>query len=375
MPSRVYLDHAATTPLADGVADAMRDVFENNFGNPSGAHAEARAARLVIEDARDSIANDLGVKPSEVVFTGGATEANNFFVRGVREALGDRIICSAIEHESVLKPVTRLMGRDFGVTSEGEVDLESLRNAFSEEVSAVSVMAVNNETGMVQPMREIVQTVKAVSPKTIIHSDAVQAAPWLDVKESLDDIDSFSISAHKFGGPKGVGVLVIRTGLKLTSQMLGGGQEQDRRSGTQNVAGIVGMAAALRKCAENRQETSSHVGELRDQLVARITNKVDASYETGNRDHKIPNNAHVVIPGVESEALIFALDEAGVAASASSACASGAMQPSHVLLAMGYSREDAKASLRLTLGPTTTSDDIDFAIRTIAEVVTKLRDN
>jgi cysteine desulfurase len=370
---RAYLDHAATSPVRAGAVDAMLPYLTDVYGNPSSSHSEGREARKAIEDAREQLAVLLGCNASELIFTSGATEANNLFIRGAIESNGRRVLCTAIEHESVMQPTLHLNGGLIGVGRDGIVDSSALEAAIDANVSVVSIMSANNETGVVQPMVELVERVRSKNPHVFIHSDAVQAAPWCSIPDLLKPVDAFSISAHKFGGPKGIGALVVRDGKKFASQLLGGGQEQERRSGTQNVAGIVGMAAAYRQCIAEQAKTSAHVERLRDRLIDGLTNKVEDIELTAPNSERLPNNAHFVIRGVESEALVFALDEAGVAASAASACASGAMQPSHVLLAMGYSREDAKSSLRLTLGWNSTELDVECAIGVIGDVVTSLR--
>jgi cysteine desulfurase len=321
-----------------------------------------------LEDAREEVAAALGCRPGEVVFTGGGTEADNLAIAG------RRAVCSAIEHHAVLHSVEAAGGSTFAVGADGIVDLEALA-AFLQhgDVALVSVMLANNEIGTVQPLADVVEVVRRLAPGAVVHTDAVQAFPWLDVATSAATADLVAVSAHKFGGPKGVGALVVREGTKLAPIIHGGGQEQDRRSGTHNLAGIVGMAAAMTVTVTNRTAEVERVAALRDRLADGLLASVAGVVETGPRAHKIAGNCHLRIAGVESEALLFLLDEDGVCASAGSACASGALEPSHVLSAVGVAGEEARGALRLSLGPTTTADDVDLALKTVPDAVARLR--
>ena len=379
-----YLDHAATTPLRPEALEAMLPFLQGSFGNPSGQHAHARVAKTAIEEAREQVAAALGAKPAEIVFTGGGTEADNLAIKGAARSardrgLGDGVVTTAIEHHAVLHSCDRL-ARDglrvakVGVDANGVVDVDALAAALDERTTVVSVMLANNEVGTVQPLADIAALVAERAPRAVLHTDAVQAAAWLDVAATASDADLIAISAHKFGGPKGVGALVVRPGAKLVPVIDGGGQERDLRSGTHNVAGIVGMAAALTATVANRHEEVPRVASLRDRLAAGIaTGLPDGAVRTnGDPSGKLVNNCHVAFPGVEAEALLLLLDRDGVCASAGSSCASGALEPSHVLAAMGLPVDLARSSVRLTLGWPTTGAEIDEAVTVITAGVDRL---
>lgn len=379
-----YLDHAATTPLRPEALEAMLPFLQGSFGNPSGQHSQARVAKTAIEEAREQVAAALGAKPAEVVFTGGGTEADNLAIKGAARSardrgFGDGVVTTAIEHHAVLHSAARL-GRDgfrvakVGVDADGVVDLDALAAALDERTTVVSVMLANNEVGTVQSMSAIAAVVAERAPRAVLHTDAVQAAAWLDVAATAADAGLVAVSAHKFGGPKGVGALVVRQGTKLVPVIDGGGQERDLRSGTHNVAGIVGMAAALTATVAHREEEMPRVGALRDRLAARIAAALPdgAVRPNGDPAGKLVNNCHVAFPGVEAEALLLLLDRDGVCASAGSSCASGALEPSHVLAAMGLPVELARSSVRLTLGWPTTEAEVDEAVAVITAGVDRL---
>lgn len=368
-----YLDHAATTPLRPEALEAMLPFLTEQFGNPSGSHAVSRAARAAVDEARDVVAAALGCEPGEVVFTGGGTEADNLALAGVVARRHGSVVCSAVEHHAVLHATRALFGRVVGVLPDGVVDLAELADALDEGVSVVSVMLANNEVGTIQPLAEVAALVRRAAPNAVLHTDAVQAFAWLDVATMARPAALVAVSAHKFGGPKGVGALVVRAGTEVEPLLHGGGQERDRRSGTHNVAGIVGMAAAMVATVAGRDATNARVGALRDRLTDGLLAAVPGAVETGVRANRVAGSCHLRFPGIESEALLILLDEAGVCASAGSACASGAIEPSHVLAAMGVPRHEALASLRLSLGVTTTDDEIDLALKTIPEAVSRLR--
>lgn len=376
-----YLDHAASTPLHPEALDALVAVSTRHFANPTGAHLLAREARRVLEEARDTMAAALGCLPREVVFTGGGTEADNLAIRGVHEARGGTLVTVAHEHHAVLHPVQHAGGRVVGATARGTVDLDQLRDALDPSVTLVSVMLANNESGVVQPLAEVAALVREHAPDAVLHTDAVQAFPWLDVAALARDAQLVSLSAHKFGGPKGVGVLVVRDGVRLASQLLGGGQERELRSGTQNVAGIASMAAAAACTVSSRTEVVARAGALRDRLADELRRVVPDTYESGvgfadapaDRSHKVAGSCHLCFAGVESEALLFLLERAGVYASAASSCASGAQDPSHVLAAMGVPRALALGSLRLSLGATTTDADVDLVLDVLPGAVAQVR--
>ncbi len=376
MPA-TYLDHAATTPMRPEAVEAMLPFLTESYGNPSGAHRMARAARRAIDDARDTMAELIGCEPGEVVFTSGGTEADNLAVLGVHDVRGGVAVCSATEHHAVLDPVERLGGRLVGVDQRGVIDLDRLDDALDDEVELVSVHLVNNEVGVVQPLDAVAAMVRDRAPAAVVHTDAVQALCWLDLTVHAADADLVSLSAHKFGGPKGVGVLVVRPGVELAPRVFGGGQEREWRSGTQNIAGIVAMAAADRLAAGERTAVVERVGAQRDRLADAIVASVPGAVETavidGDRGHKIAGNCHVCIEGIESEALLFLLENDDVYASAASSCSSGAQEPSHVLSALGLPRQVAHGSLRLSLGHLTTDADIDRATEILPKAVERLR--
>ncbi len=360
--------------------------LRDQYANPSGAHTMARAARKAIDEARDTMADLLGFEPREVVFTGGGTEADNLAVLGRHDRAGGVVVASAVEHHAVLDPAVSRGGRLVAVDARGVLDLDALAAALDavtdegEHPTLVSVMLANNEVGTVQPLGEVVQLVRERAPAALVHTDAVQGFAWLDVPAATAAVDLVSISAHKFGGPKGAGVLAIREGAAggVAPRSLGGGQERERRSGTQDVAAIVGMAAAARLAATERPATVERVGKLRDRLVESLLASVPDMIETGvgadgDRSHKVAGTAHVCFAGIESESLLFLLEKAEVFASAASSCASGAQEPSHVLAAMGVPRDLALGSLRLSLGATSSAADVDAALEAIPPAVERLR--
>ncbi len=377
----VYLDHAASTPMRPEAIEAMQPFFAEVYANPSGSHRFARRARQAVDEARDVVAAVVGCRPNEVVFTGGGTEGDNMAVAGAVSRRGPTAsaVCPATEHHAVLHVVERLAAGGRGhvvpVDGLGRVDLEVLAAVLDADpdVAVVSVMAVNNEVGTITDIAAVAAVVRRHAPHALLHTDAVQAACWLDLREVTRHVDLLSLSAHKFGGPKGVGVLVERGGPRVDALILGGGQERERRSGTHNTAGIAATAVALDLTDRERATENVRLASLRDALVDGLQHRLDDVVETVPRDAKVAGSAHVCIAGVESEALLFKLDEAEVCASAASACASGAMEPSHVLAAMGVDRSAALGALRLTLGRTTTDDDVARAIDVIAESVTTLR--
>jgi cysteine desulfurase len=374
-----YLDHAATTPLCPEALEAMQPWLSGRFGNPSGSHSVAGAARQATDEARDKIAGILGTAPGDIVFTANGTEAANLAVLGRARAVPGPLVVSAIEHHAVLhaaRAAERSMGtpvRVVEVGNDGIVDLSSLSAALDKTVSLVSVQLVNSEVGTVQPLAEAARLVRRRAPAAVVHTDAVQAVPWLDVAELAAGVDMVSISGHKFGGPQGAGALAFRRPVKLEPLLYGGPQERERRAGTHNVAGVVGMAAALEATAAHRVAACTRVGRLRDRLAAGLLGSILGVHETAAGQPRVPGHCHLLIDGVESEALLVVLDELGVAASAGSACASGAMEPSHVLVAMGYSPAQALGALRLTLGHTSDQADVELALQAVPAAVARLR--
>ena len=372
----VYLDNAATTPLRAEALEAMLPFLTERFGNPSGGHRVARAARLALDEARDDVADVLGCDPGEVVFTAGGTEADNLAVLGVVAARGGTAVCPAAEHHAVLHAVEAVGGRVVGTGPDGAVDLEQLAAALDElrgDVAVVSAMTANNEVGTLTPLAEVAAVVADLAPGAALHTDAVQAAGWCDLRKLAAPADLVSVAAHKLGGPKGVGCLVARSGTPLRPLLHGGGQERSRRSGTQDVAGAVGFATALRLAAEERVEAGARARSLRARLLSRLVEEVGGVVPSVPLERALPGHLHLRIEGCEGEALLVLLDDAGVCASAGSACASGAVEPSHVLLAMGVPKAEALTSLRLSIGRTTTEADVDIAAAAVVAAAARLR--
>jgi cysteine desulfurase len=374
-----YLDHSATAPVRPEAAAAMLPWLTGRFGNPSGSHSVARQARAAVDEAREALAVALGAPPGGVVFTSGGTEADNLAVLGVTGHHAGAVVTTGIEHDAVRHAVEASGAevRLVDVDADGLVDLDSLAAALDHDVALVTVMAVNNEVGTVQPLERIAELVRRRTRGAVLHTDAVAAMAWLDVAAVTARYDLVSISAHKFGGPQGVGALALRPRrgheVDLAPISHGGGQERERRSGTHNVAGIVAMAAAATATVAARPDDVRRVSPLRDRLVAGILASVPGAVETAAGAPKAAGHAHFRFADVESESLLVLLDDAGVCASAGSACASGAMEPSHVLLAMGITEPDALGSLRLTLGPTTTDAEIDLVLEVLPAAVAQLR--
>jgi len=355
--------------------EAMLPFLSDRYANPSGAHRFARDARRAVDDAREEFASLVGAEPGDVIFTSGGTESDNLAIFGLGSVEGIAV-CSAVEHHAVLDPVVALDGRFVAVDHLGNVDSADLERVLAEgPVRVVSLMAVNNETGVIADLESLSKVVRKVAPGAVLHSDAVQAYCWTDISNVCSTVDSFSLSAHKFGGPKGVGALVVRDGIPLTARQLGGGQERERRSGTQNVPGIVAMVIAARVAAEDRVSEIARIGNLRDQLLDGLLAALPGTIETASADrsNRAAGIAHLCIPGVESEALLFLLERGEVSASAASSCASGAMQSSHVLAAMGIESDLARGSLRLSLGWSSTQSDVDEALAVIPPAVEQLR--
>jgi cysteine desulfurase len=380
---RIYLDHAATTPVDPRVVEAMVPYWTTYWGNPSSIYQEAQEARKGLDKARRTLADILGAKPQEVIFTGGGSEADNLAVRGAAMALrrrGDHIVTSQIEHHAVLHCVQQLEREGFRATylpvdGEGFVDLAALESAIDERTTVVSIMLANNEVGTIQPIDEIVRIVKAKNPKTVVHTDAVQAAGALDLNVNRLGVDMLSLAAHKVYGPKGTGALYVRTRTPLQPLILGGSQEKDRRAGTENVAGAVGFATAMRLAYDELDARTAHSRLLRDRLLVEIPARIPYTRVNGPLDlsRRIDNNASFCFQFVEGEAVLLALDMNGVAASSGSACTSGSMEPSHVLTAMGVPPEVARSSLRLTVGRDNTPTQIEHVLDVLPRFVARLR--
>lgn len=360
--------------------DAMTPYLSGIYANPSGSHRFSRIARKAIDEARDEVANAIGCKAGEVIFTSGGTEGDNAAIFGATRNRGGISVCSATEHHAVLHCVESLHGKIVGVDATGVIDIAALESLLRDpevagKVSVVSVMAVNNEVGSISPLRQVAKVVRANAPNAVLHTDAVQAVCWQDLREISKLVDVLSISAHKFGGPKGMGVTMQRLGVEIDPLIVGGGQERDRRSGTHNVAGIMATAAALRVTDETRAVEVARVTKLRDALVDNVCAEIEDVVETVPRDQRVAGIAHLCISDCESESVLYLLDEAMICASAASACASGAMEPSHVLTAMGVDKKLSMGALRMSLGHTTTESEINRAIDALVGVVRQLRRN
>ena len=385
MTNRIYLDHAATTPLDERVLETMLPYLRNHWGNASSLYAEAQEARRGLEGARRSMAEVLGCKPQELVFTSGGSESDNLALRGAayaarRQGRGEHIVTTAIEHHAVLHAAERLEEEGFrvtylGVDGEGFIDLQDLENTVTDDTALVSVMYVNNEVGTIEPLKEAARVVKARNPQAVFHTDAVQAAGMLDVNVDRLGVDMLSLGAHKFYGPKGVGALYVRQRTPIQWQQLGGGQEKNRRAGTENVAGIVGMAKALELAYAELDARNANCRKLRDRLLGDVLLGVPQVVITGPTDlaKRVPNNASFLFRYIEGEAILIALDLAGVAASSGSACTSGSLEPSHVLTALGVPEDLARGSLRLTVGKDNTPEQIDYVLETLPGIVSRLR--
>ncbi len=380
---RIYLDHAATTPLDPRVLEAMLPILRSHWGNPSSIYFEGREARRGLDGARETVADLLGAKPSEVVFTSGGSESDNAALRGVAyaaRARGRQIITSAVEHHAVLHTAQELEKEGFQVTylpvdGEGLVDPAHLEETVSENTILVSIMYANNEVGTVEPIAEMARRVKARNPKTVFHTDAVQAIGAIDVNVGRLGVDMLSIGAHKFYGPKGVGALYVHSRTPFRPQQLGGSQEKNRRAGTEDVAGIVGLATAMRLAFEEFDARNAHIRALRDLLMVELPARIPGTHITGPADPKgrLPNNFSCCFEHVEGEAVLLQMDLMGIAASSGSACTSGSLEPSHVLTAMGVSPELARGSLRLTVGKDITRAQVEHVIDVLPGIVAKLR--
>lgn len=380
MNKRIYLDYAATTPVDPEVLEAMLPYYTQQFGNPSSIHWFGRENRKVIEDARASVAAQIGAAaPNEIIFTGSGSESDNMAIRGVAFANRDKgrhIITSAIEHHAVFDTCHYLEKEGFKVTylpvdGSGLVNPEAVLKALTPETILVTIMHANNEVGTIQPIAEIGKMLR--ERKVLFHTDAVQSVGSIPVNVQDLSVDLLSMAAHKFYGPKGVGALYVRKGVRVNPLIFGGGQERNRRAGTENVAGIVGLAKALSKANTDLETKMKRITELRDYLIESVLQNFDFVRLNGHRTQRLPGNANFSFEFIEGESLLLNLDLKGIAASSGSACTSGSLEPSHVLLAMGICHEIAHGSLRLTLGQDTTREEIDYVLEVLPEIVTKLR--
>lgn len=386
----VYADNAATTPLSEIAFNAMKPWLTEHYGNPSSLYRMGREAKEAINEARKVVGKCLNAAmpvnekndyaPGEILFTGGGSQADNLAIRGFMHGPSSKgrkhIITSKIEHHAVLYTCEALEKEGYRVTylnvdKEGHVDLEQLKNELSEDTALVSVMAANNEIGTIQPLKQISELAHSVGAK--LHTDAVQAVGHMHIDVQEMGIDMLSLAGHKFRGPRGTGVLYVKNGIQLEPLVYGGGQERGLVSGTENTAGFIGLAAAMQDACEHLDEKMGYVKKLTDKLVKGIMENIPYSHYTGDPVNRLPGTASFVFEAIEGEGLILRLDNAGVCGSTGSACSTGSLDPSHVLMAIGLPHEIAHGSLRLTLGEQNTEEDVDYVIETVTDVVKTLR--
>jgi cysteine desulfurase len=380
---RVYLDYNATTPVDPAVLDAMLPYLRDNFANAGSVHTPGQRARAAVDAARDSVAALIGANASEIVFTSGGTEADNLAIYGAVNGSANarkHVVASAIDHHAVLHTCEDLQQHGVEVTfvpvrqdpdGQGVVYPEDIRRALRPDTVLITVMHANNELGTIQPIEEISRV--AHEAGICFHCDAVQSAGKIPVDVGKLGVDLLSISAHKFCGPKGVGALYVRTGISIVPRFRGGHAERDRRPGTENVPGIVGLGKAAELARLLLPEDSARISALRDRLESALLDRVPDAFVNGDRAHRVPNTSNITFQGAGGEALLIALDLQGIACSTGAACSSGSTEPSHVLLAAGLSHDDARSSLRFSLGRATTAEEIDYAIETVPTVVERLR--
>ena len=375
----IYLDNAATTRLSETAFEAMRPFMMDQFANPAGTYSFASGAANAVEEARKQLAGVIGAKASEIYFTSGGTESDNWTLKGVMQAnaaKGKHLITSAIEHHAILHSAEALKKQGYDVTilpvdSDGVVDLDALEKAIRPDTVLISVMAANNEVGTLEPLEKIGEIAHAHG--VLFHTDAVQAFCHVPLDVERMHIDLLSASGHKFHGPKGVGLLYVRKGVKIAPFMDGGAQEKKRRAGTTNVPGIVGMAAAAAEAVAHMDEIAKKEIAVRDHLIARIEKEIPHAKLNGHRTQRLPGNVNFCFRFIEGESMLMLLDDSGVCASSGSACTSGSLDPSHVLLALGLPHEIAHGSLRLTLSEETTIADADFVVDTLKGIIERLR--
>lgn len=375
----IYFDHAATTPVDPRVFEKMKPYFTENFGNPNSQHAYGRRTVTAVDDARDTVARLIGAKPNEIYFTSGGTESDNWALRGAAHAYankGKHLIVSAVEHPAVLSAAKELQKEGFEVTfaavdEYGTVDLAKLKEAVRPDTTLIGVMTANNEIGTLQPVREI--SALARERGILFFTDAVQAAGAMPLNVRELGADMLSFSGHKFYGPKGVGVLYVRSGLRIGKLIAGGHQERSMRGGTTNVPGVVGLAEAFRLANEEMEQNNAHVAALRDRFIARVLREIPYVKLNGHPKNRLPNNANFSFRYIEGESLLFSLDLAGIAVSSGSACSSGSLEPSHVLLATGLPEGLAHGSIRFSFGKENTAEEVDFAVDKLKEIVVRLR--
>lgn len=381
----IYMDHAATTPVRPEVVEAMLPYFSENFGNPSSIYEMAQQSKGAVDQARRTVARVLGCRTSEVVFTSGGTESDNAAIKGVATALrniGNHVITSSIEHHAVLHACHQLEQFGFDVTylpvdEFGLVDPEDVAGAVTERTTLVSIMLANNEIGTIQPISGISaavdQKARRIGRKIYVHTDAVQAVGAIDVNVRDLGVDLLSLSGHKLHGPKGVGALYVKRGTPFEPLILGGGQEREKRSGTENVPSIVGLAEAMRLAEVERSETAPQLASLRDKIISSIHERIPDAKLNGHPVRRLPNNVNISFESVEGEPILLGLDFAGICASSGSACSSASLEPSHVLTAIGLPADLAQGSLRITIGRETTAEDVEYMIETLTDLVGRLR--
>lgn len=374
----IYLDYAAATPLDNDVLDAMKPYFNEQFYNPSATYVAARDVKREIEHARSIVAGWLGAPAADIVFTAGGTEANNLAVRGVMEAFpGAHMIVSAIEHESVLRPASLYSHTLVPVTPGGVLKLDALAKRIKDNTVLISVMYANNEIGTIQPLKDVTSLIKNERQKRLaqgndtplyLHTDACQAANYLDMHVSRLGVDMMTINGGKIYGPKQSGALYISRDVRVNPQILGGGQENGRRSGTENVPAIIGLAVALDKAQSMRKEESARLAKLQGDFIKNLSNALPQTIVNGSLKHRLPNNVHVTIPDTDNETIMMRLDERGIQCAVGSACSASSEEPSHVLMALGMDEDAMRASLRFTLGRETTVADVSKTVRALAAV-------
>lgn len=379
---KVYLDHGATTPMRNEVIDTMITIYREEAGNPSSIHQFGRSAKKQLEEARMTVASLIGADAKEIIFTGSGTESDNIAILGLarmkaKQGKGKHVITSAVEHHAVSDTCKSLEKEGFEVTflpvdEHGRVSVEDVQNALREDTILVTIMHANNEVGTIQPIAEIGKILK--DHPAAFHTDAVQTVGKVPVNVNDLGVDLLSISAHKIYGPKGVGVLYIRKGIRVEPLMIGGGQERKIRPSTENLAGIVGLAKAMELAIGELEQESKRLQTLRDRLIKELLEKIPETKLNGHPTERLPHNANISFEYIEGESLILSLDMKGIAVSSGSACTSGSLDPSHVLMAMGLCHQTAHGSLRMTLGKDTTDEDIDYVINELEVVVSRLRD-
>ena len=375
----VYLDNAATTKTSQQVVKAMLPYFSENYGNPSSIYTIGSKAKTAVETAREEIAASIGAQPEEIYFTAGGSEADNWAIKMTAQMLSDKgrhIITSAIEHHAVLHTCEYLEKKGFevtyiGVDEDGVIKLDELERAIRPDTILITVMAANNEIGTIQPVREIGEIARKHS--VLFHTDAVQAYGHEPINVSEDMIDMLSASGHKLNGPKGIGFLYVRKGIRLPNLIHGGQQERGRRAGTENVPGIVGLGAAAKEAMEKMSDRKAYETKLRDYMIERLLTEIPYCRLNGHRTKRLANNVNVSIRFIEGESLLMMLDMKGICASSGSACTSGSLDPSHVLLAIGLPHEIAHGSLRMTLSDETTMEDIDYTVDALKKITERLR--